>query len=214
MGERNIPHLPPGHPSPHPPLPEQGMEPSVPWGGFSSGAPGRARRWCGGDGWDVHVLSPSSTTPRWQALAQGGTIPGGIPMAGRVPSASPAGAAAWGPCPSPAGWRRARQGGGHTGPICSWLRERVRHGSEAVVPPTKIDLKKRQTRPSRRSAGRRFTFLNLNYTFFFFSKRLLEGLWDAVSNIFRVFTRQHGFCLPKKKKKNPRVVFVVVVLYL
>lgn len=107
---------------------------------------GRARRWRR-DGWDVHVLFPAPTTLWWQALARG-TIPGGIPLKGRVPTASLAVAAAWGRCPSLVGQRRAWQGGGHTGPICFQLQERVRHGSEAAFPLAKIDLKRDKPSPA------------------------------------------------------------------
>lgn len=109
-----------------------------PWGELGGG---------GGDGWDVHVLFPAPTTLWRQALARG-AIPGGIPPKGRVPTASPAGAAAWGRCPSLVGRRRAWQGGGHTGPICFQLQERVRHGSEAAFPLAKIDLKRDKPSPA------------------------------------------------------------------
>ena len=95
----------------------------------------------------MHVLSPAPTTWWRLALAQG-DVPGGIPTAGRVLSASLAGATAWDPCLSPVGWRRARQGGGHTGPIFFQLRERVRHGSEAAFPLAKIDLKRDKPIPA------------------------------------------------------------------
>lgn len=50
VGERSIPGLPPEHPPPHPPLPEQDTEPTVLWGGFSSGGPGESSEVGGGTG--------------------------------------------------------------------------------------------------------------------------------------------------------------------
>jgi len=183
VGERSIPRLPPRHPPPHPPLPELGMGSSIPLGWFQLWSP---QGLLGGGG---GMAGTDTCFPQHPQLCGSRLwVPGGIPAAGGVPLSIPG----WSCCVGPRGAWRA---GGHTGPICFQLLDRVRRGSQAALPPANLGLGGRRVPAPGQPAGV-FAVLNLNRGVFF--KKLLEGLWDAVSNIFGVFTRQHGFCLPKK----------------
>lgn len=93
---------------------------------------GRTQKWQR-EGWDAHVLSPVPPSLWRKALAWGPYLVtshqrGGSPQPPWLKLHL-----------SPAGLRRARQGGGHAGPICSQPWERVQCGVGAARPLTGAD---------------------------------------------------------------------------
>lgn len=109
-GERSIPCLPPKHPPPHPSLPERGMEPSVPRGGFSSGAPGESSEAAEGR------VGCARAFPSTDNLVAAGSGSGGCtrwhPHGGEGPLSIPGRSHRVGPVPVPGGVEESAAGWG------------------------------------------------------------------------------------------------------
>lgn len=110
VGERSIPGLPPEHPPPHPPLPEQDTEPTVLWGGFSSGGPGESSEVGGGR---VGCARAFPSTHNFVAAGFGsGGHPRWHPPEGEGPHSIPGWSCCVGPVPVPGGAEESVAGWG------------------------------------------------------------------------------------------------------